>query len=82
MGTARLLASAISGGFKMMAKAYMAIRRGKGQVKDGAKTFYEKLQEQGIPQDVAKEITSMYTESGMEFLSIRKMMQLASQFND
>ncbi|TXT55105.1 MAG: hypothetical protein BAJATHORv1_40014 [Candidatus Thorarchaeota archaeon] len=82
MGTARLILSAIGGGFKMMAKTYLAIRRGKGQVKDGAKEFYNKLQEYGVPKEVAREITSTYTKSGMDILSIRKMMQLASKFDD
>ncbi|MFW9893525.1 MAG: hypothetical protein ACFFFO_15065 [Candidatus Thorarchaeota archaeon] len=75
MGTARSIASitgtALGSGSKLLIKVWLSLRRGKGQVKKGAKTFYNTLVKAGIPEEDAKEIAVAYAQPAWDVLSIR-----------
>ena len=77
MGTASLVFNAISGSTKLLVKVYLAMRRGKKNVKKAKKTMHKFLIKSGLPKDVAIEIAECYTSTGKEILSIRKMISLA-----
>jgi hypothetical protein len=80
VGTARSIASitgtAIGGGSKILVKLWWSLRKGRGEVKKGAKTFYKTLREFGIPEDEAKEIAIAYAKPAWDVLTIRGIMQL------
>ncbi|TFH08489.1 MAG: hypothetical protein E4H14_06345 [Candidatus Thorarchaeota archaeon] len=81
MGTARSIASIIAtsmgSGTKILAKTWWAIRKGRGEVKKGARTFYDTLVASGIPSEEAKEIAVAYAEPAWELLSVRNLIRLA-----
>jgi hypothetical protein len=81
MGTARSIASIIAtsmgGGSKLLAKTWWSLRKGRGEVKKGAKTFYNTLVECGIPREEAKEIAIAYARPAWEILSVRSLIKLA-----
>ncbi|MFW9794297.1 MAG: hypothetical protein ACFFEE_08345 [Candidatus Thorarchaeota archaeon] len=86
MGTARSIASitgtAIGSGSKLLVKVWWSLRRGKGQVKKGAKTFYNALVKAGIPREDAKEITLAYAQPAWELLSIRGVFRLIRELDE
>ncbi|MHA1772356.1 MAG: hypothetical protein ACTSYL_08075 [Candidatus Thorarchaeota archaeon] len=79
--TARIIASAIGGGSKLLVKVYAAMRRARKNVKQGSDVFYNTLVEQGVPKKDAKIIAKTYKSAGEEVLSIRKMIRLASRLD-
>ncbi|MFW9768711.1 MAG: hypothetical protein ACFFF9_03315 [Candidatus Thorarchaeota archaeon] len=80
MGTARSIASitgtAIGGGSKLLFKVWWALRKGRAQVKKGAKTFYNTLVRAGIPKEDAKQIALAYAAPAWEVLSIRGVFRM------
>jgi len=86
VGTARSIASIIAtsmgGGSKVLAKTWWAIRKGRGEVKKGAKTFYITLLKAGIPREEAKQITVAYAEPAWELLSVRNLIRMAIEAED
>lgn len=76
--SARIIFSAISGGFGILFRSWRAMRWGKRQVKKSAKVFEITLQEQGLPEDVIKELSAVY-QVNASFLSIRGLSQFAFQ---
>ncbi len=85
MGTARSIASitgtAIGSGSKLLIKVWLSLRRGKGQVKKGAKTFYNQLVKAGIPKEDAKEIAVAYAQPAWEVLSIRGIFRMIREID-
>ncbi|MHA2025515.1 MAG: hypothetical protein ACW98U_06395 [Candidatus Thorarchaeota archaeon] len=83
MGTARSIASitgiAIGGGSKLLVKVWWSLRKGRGQVKKGAKTFYNTLVKVGIPREEAKQIAIAYAGPAWEILSIRGIFRMISE---
>ena len=81
MGTARSIASIVAtsmgSGTKILARTWWALRKGRGEVKKGAKTFYNTLVECGIPREEAKEIAIEYAKPAWEILSVRNLIRLA-----
>ena len=81
MGKARSIASIIGtsmgGGSKLLAKTWWSLRKGRGEVKKAAQTFYSTLVASGIPREEAKEITIAYAKPAWEILSIRNLIRLA-----
>ena len=86
MGKARSIASIIAtsmgAGSKLLAKTWWSIRKGRGEVKKGAREFYKTLVEHGIPREDAKEITVAYAKPAWELLSIRNIIQMAMNGDD
>lgn len=86
MGTARSIASlvwtAFSGGSKLLVKSYMAIRRGRNEVKKSARVMYKELVKEGIPTEDAKEIAVAYAKPAWEVLHMRKLIALAMEMGD
>jgi len=80
VGTARAIASitgtAIGHGSKLLVKLWWSLRKGRGQVKRGASTFYNTLVKAGIPKEDAKEITLAFAAPAWEVLSIRGIFQM------
>lgn len=80
MGTARSIASitgtAIGRGSTLLIKVWWALRKGRGQVKKGANTFYSTLVKAGIPREDAKEIALAYAAPAWEILSIRGIFRM------
>ncbi|MGY5871341.1 MAG: hypothetical protein RTV72_03760 [Candidatus Thorarchaeota archaeon] len=83
MGTARSIASIIAtsmgGGSKLLAKTWWSIRKGRGEVKKAARTFYNTLVKSGIPKEDAKEIALAYAKPAWELLSIRNLIRMAME---
>jgi hypothetical protein len=76
--SARIILSAISGGFGILFRSWRAMRWGKRQVNKSAKVFEKTLQERGLPEDVIKELSAAY-QANADFLSIRGLSQFAFQ---
>ncbi|MGY5860421.1 MAG: hypothetical protein RTU63_13705 [Candidatus Thorarchaeota archaeon] len=74
---AKIVATSMGGGTKILARTWWAIRKGRGEVKNGAKTFYRTLVEYGIPREEAKTITIAYAKPAWELLSIRNLIRMA-----
>ena len=81
--TARAIASIVwtglTGGTKLVVKLLWTLNRGKAQVKKGAKSFRAGLVEYGIPEDIAWNITSSFTDSGIEMLKVRNLIKLVRE---
>lgn len=81
MGTARSIASIIAtsmgGGSKLLAKTWWSLRKGRGEVKKAARTFYNTLVASGIPREDAKEISIAYAKPAWEILSVRNLIRMA-----
>jgi hypothetical protein len=80
VGLARSIASitgtAVGSGSKLLVKVWWALRKGRGQVKAGAKTFYNTLVKAGIPREDAREIALAYAAPAWEILSIRGIFRM------
>ncbi|MHA2423827.1 MAG: hypothetical protein ACXAEF_03510 [Candidatus Thorarchaeota archaeon] len=74
--------TSISGGTKIIAKLYLALRRSRGQVKKSAKTFYNTMLNDGIPREIALDITSSYANPGLELLKIRNIVKMVRELSD
>ncbi|MCK5151797.1 MAG: hypothetical protein KAQ65_08150 [Candidatus Thorarchaeota archaeon] len=48
-------------------------------VKKSARTFYSSMLEEGIPKEVALNITSSYASPGLELLKIRNIIRMVSE---
>ena len=85
MGTARSIASitgtALGGGSKLLFKVWRTLRKGRSEVKKGAKTFYKTLREYGIPEEEAKQIAIAYAKPAWEILSIRGIMRMVKDMD-
>ncbi len=85
MGTARSITSitgaAIGGGSKLLVKVWWSLRKGRGEVKKSAKTFYKTLVKAGIPKETAKEIASAYAKPAWELLSIRGIFRMIREID-
>ncbi|MGY5878608.1 MAG: hypothetical protein RTV31_00100 [Candidatus Thorarchaeota archaeon] len=81
MGTARsilsIIGTSMGSGTKILAKTWWAIRKGRGEVKNGAKTFYNTLVAHGIPREDAKEIAVAYAKPAWELLSVTNLIRMA-----
>ncbi len=75
---ARIILSVIPGGLRILIHSWRAMRWGKRQANKSAKVFEKTLQEQGLPEDVIKELSTVY-QANAAFLSIRGLSQLAFQ---
>ena len=86
MGKARSIASIIAtsmgGGSKLLAKTWWSIRKGRGEVKKAAKTFYNTLIKAGIPREEAKAITVAYAKPAWEILSVRNLIRMVMEGED
>ena len=86
MGTARSIASitgtAIGSGSKLLFKVWRSLRKGRSEVKKGAKTFYKTLVESGIPEEDAKQIAIAYAKPAWEILSIRGIINLVRDLDE
>ncbi len=78
---ARLIWDAVSGGTKLFVRSYWAIRRARGQVKKSRKAFEKLLTQSGVPEDAAERLADTYASPALEVLSVRKMMELAREFD-
>lgn len=80
MGKARSIASltgtAIGGGSRLLVNVWWSLRKGRGQVKKGAQTFYNTLVKSGIPKEDARQIAIAYAGPAWEFLSIRGIFRM------
>jgi hypothetical protein len=74
---ASIIATSMGGGSKLLAKTWWSIRKGRGEVKKGAKEFYRTLVKHGIPSEEAKEITVAYAKPAWELLSITNLIRMA-----
>ena len=85
MGKARsivsIIATSMGGGSKLLAKTWWSIRKGRGEVKKGARTFYRTLVKAGIPAEDAKEIALAYAQPAWEILSIRNLIKMAMEMD-
>lgn len=85
MGTARsiisIIGTSIGSGTKILAKTWWAIRKGRGEVKNGARTFYRILVESGIPREDAKTIAVAYAKPAWELLSIRNIIKMVIEMD-
>ena len=83
MGKARPIASIIAtsmgGGYKLLAKTWWSLRKGRGEVKKAARTFYKTLLDAGIPKEDAKEIAMAYAKPALEILSVRNLVRMAME---
>ncbi len=86
MGTVRSIASmtgtAIGGGSKLLFKTWWSLRKGKVEVKKGAKVFYKTLRQNGIPQEEARQITIAFAKPAWEILSIRGIFRVVREFDE
>jgi len=76
------VAAVILGGTRLLAKTYSAMRRGRGVVKRGSRVFMKTLIDMGVPESHAKAITRAFVEPSKQFLTIRNLLKLASEFGD
>jgi len=74
---ASIVATSMGGGSKLLAKTWWSLRRGRGEVKKAAKTFYNTLIASGIPREEARLITIAYAKPAWEILSVRNLIKLA-----
>ena len=86
VGSARSIASIIlssmGGGSKLLAKTWWAVRKGRGEVKKSARTFYNTLLKSGIPREDARELAVAYAQPAWELLKIRSLIKLAMEMNE
>ena len=86
MGTARSIVSitgtAVGSGSKLLVKVWWSLRKGRAEVKKGAKTFYKTLREHGFPEEDAKEIAIAYAKPAYEVLTIRGILQMMREFDE
>jgi hypothetical protein len=86
VGTARSIASitgtAIGGGSKLLFNVWRTLRKGRAEVKKGAKTFYKTLRENGIPEDEAKQIAIAFAKPAWEVLSIRGIFRMVREMDE
>ncbi|MFW9834762.1 MAG: hypothetical protein ACFFEK_12255 [Candidatus Thorarchaeota archaeon] len=86
MGTARSIVSitgtAIGSGSKLLFKIWRELRKGKSEVKKGAKQFYKTLREYGIPQEDARQIAVAFAKPAYEILSIRGIMRMVREIDE
>ena len=68
--------TAIGSGSKLLFKIWRELRKGKSEVKKGAKQFYKTLREYGIPQEDARQIAVAFAKPAYEILSIRGIMRM------
>ncbi len=74
--------TSITGGTKILTKLLLVLRRSRGQVKKSAKTFYKTMLNDGIPKDVALDITSSYATPGLEMLKVRNIIKMVRELSD
>lgn len=74
---ASIIATSMGGGSKILAKTWWAIRKGRGEVKNSSKIFYNTLLKSGIPREEARQITIAYAEPALELLSVRNLIRIA-----
>jgi hypothetical protein len=72
----------MGGGSKLLAKTWWAVRKGRGQVKKSARTFYNGLLKSGIPREDAKQIAIAYAQPAWEILQVRNLIKLAMEMDD
>jgi hypothetical protein len=72
----------MGGGSKLLAKTWWAVRKGRGEVKKSARTFYNTLLKSGIPREDAKELAVVYAQPAWELLKIRSLIKLAMEMNE
>ena len=86
MGTARSIASitgtSIGGGSILLFKVWRSLRKGRAEVKKGAKTFYKTLRANGIPQEEAKQIAIAFAKPAWEVLSIRGILRMVRSLDE
>lgn len=86
MGTARSIVSitgtALGSGSKFLFKVWRSLRKGRSEVKKGAKKFYKTLRENGIPEEYAKQIAIAYAQPAWEILSIRGILRLIRELDE
>ncbi|MGD9395501.1 MAG: hypothetical protein PVJ05_03645 [Candidatus Thorarchaeota archaeon] len=86
MGTARSIASitvsSIGGGSKLLFKVWRSLRKGRSEVKKGARKFYKTLRENGIPEEDAKQIAIAYAQPAWEILSIKGVLRLIRELDE
>ncbi|MHA1906160.1 MAG: hypothetical protein ACW98Y_02610 [Candidatus Thorarchaeota archaeon] len=51
-------------------------------MKKSAKTFYKTMLNDGIPKEVALDITSSYAGPGLELLKIRNIIKMVRELSD
>ena len=71
--------TSFTGVTKLLAKLYLSLRKTRGMVKKSARTFYSSMLEEGIPKEVALNITSSYASPGLELLKIRNIIRMVSE---
>jgi hypothetical protein len=72
-----MLFTVTSRGTVLMTKILWHIRKSKGIVKKGSRTFYKSLVNFGIPKEDAIEITKSFVSPALELLSIRNLLRMA-----
>ena len=86
MGTARSIASitgtALGSGSKLLVKVWWSLRKGRAEVKKGAKAFYKTLREHGFPEEDAKEIAIAYAKPAYEVLTIRGILRIMRELDE
>ena len=76
-----LVKTTITGGTKLLVKSFLAITGAKRRVKKGKKIMEKNLVKFGLPRETASEIADSYASIGNEFLSIRKIIKMARNFD-
>jgi hypothetical protein len=76
--SARIILTAIPGGLRILIRSWRAMRWGRQQANKSVKVFEKTLQEQGLSEDVIKELSAVY-QANADFLSIRGLSQFAIQ---
>jgi hypothetical protein len=74
--------TAIGSGSKLLFKIWRELRKGKSEVKKGAKQFYKTLREYGIPQEDARQIAVAFAKPAYEILSIRGIMRMVREIDE
>ncbi len=73
---------AIGSGSKLLFKTWWSLRKGKAEVKKGAKVFYQTLRQNGIPQEEARQITISFAKPAWEILSIRGIFRMVRELDE
>jgi len=86
VGTARSIVSitgtSIGSGSKLLFKVWWSLRKGRAEVKKGAKVFYKTLRGTGIPPEEAKEIAIAFAKPAWEVLSIRGVFRMVRSLDE
>jgi hypothetical protein len=77
-----VILTGIGGGSKLLAKTWLALRRGRSAVKNSARIFYNTLRDEGIPEEEAREIAVAYAQPAYEILKIRSLLKMAMEMNE